>query len=100
MSQQLSLFKYFQPKSANKRWVEEDDTNHVIRKCIDADIQMCVNKIIKDTAANKKNVKNVITKENVNNVKKTENSVKKSVNISESKKKKTDYSMSPEKISG
>ena len=61
---------------------------------------MCVNKIIKDTAANKKNVKNVITKENVNNVKKTENSVKKSVNISESKKKKTDYSMSPEKISG
>ena len=53
MSQQLSLFK-FQPKSANKRRVEEDDTNHVIRKCIDADVQMCVNKIIKDTAANKK----------------------------------------------
>ena len=87
----MSLFKCFQPKPAKKCPVAETNIGLVVTKRIHPNAQMCVNKIIKDVVAIDINVKNVITQENVKSVKKTVNSVKR--NISESKKKETDFRM-------
>lgn len=91
MSWQLSLFKCLQPKPAKKRPVAETNIDLVVTERIHPNAQMCVNKIIEDAVAIDINVKNVITQENIKSVKKTVNSVKR--NISESKKKETDFRM-------